>query len=73
MDSGTSADPDSAVATELTVSGIFNETTGDFALISSDQTIFYVPRKVLQYSSEVFENMFEIGTPSSEDNAPIQM
>jgi BTB/POZ domain len=55
------------------VSSIFDETTGDFALISSDETIFHVPRAVLQLSSKVFEAMFEAGTPSTEDVAPIRM
>jgi len=51
----------------------FNETTGDFALSSSDNTVFYVPRAVLQLSSKVFETMFKAGTESPEDASPIRM
>jgi BTB/POZ domain len=54
-------------------SSAFNETSSDFALISSDNTIFYVPRAVLQLSSKVFETMFKAGTESAEDADPIRM
>lgn len=57
---------------KLAVSEIFHTDFGDFALISSDDVMFYVPQSVLQYCSGVFRTMFEIEV-QIEDKKPVHM
>lgn len=55
------------------ISETFNREFGDFALLSSDDTLFYMPRAILQYSSRVFATMLEIGSSSSTNDTPVTM
>jgi hypothetical protein len=55
------------------ISEMFNKEFGDFALLSSDDTLFYMPHPILQYSSKVFAAMLEIGSSSSTTNTPVMI
>lgn len=55
------------------ISETFNREFGDLALLSSDGTLFYMPRAILQYSSKVFATMLEIGSSSSKIDNPVIM
>lgn len=46
---------------------------GDFPLVSSDGTIFFVPENVLRFNSKVFDDMFRVGAPSDNDTIPLAM